>query len=62
MKHYNDLKTVKVKKLADKWEATHVPTRLTYRHVEKLMAVFELGKLVERQQKFEFVPAANIRL
>ena len=49
MKHYNDLKTVKVKKLVDKWEATHVPTRLTYRHAEKLMSVFELGKLVEKQ-------------
>ena len=49
MKHYNDTKTIKVKKLDTKWEATHIPTRLTYRHDEKLMAVFELGKLVEKQ-------------
>jgi hypothetical protein len=54
MKHYNDTKTVKVKKLADKWEATHLPTRLNYKHDEKLMAVFELGRLVEKQMDFEF--------
>jgi hypothetical protein len=56
MKHYNDTKTIKVKKLDTKWEATHIPTRLTYRHDEKLMAVFELGKLVEKQGEFQFSP------
>ena len=54
MKHYNDTKPVKVKKLADKWEATHLPTRLNYKHDEKLMAVFELGRLVEKQLCFKF--------
>jgi hypothetical protein len=54
MKHYNDMKEIKVKKLADKWEATHLPTRLTYRHSEKFQAIFELGKLVAKQMEIKF--------
>ena len=51
--------SIKVTKIVDTYEAIHVPTRLRTYDLNRDMACFKLGQLVEKQMTFEFIKKEN---
>jgi len=54
------LSDILVKKYKDGYRAEHIPTKLVaYDETSSLLAVFELGREVERQLEFQFEALEN---